>query len=99
MTNELALGIDLGGTKILAGVVRTDGRVLGEAKLPTEADKDAETILNNMLSAARQALAIAGAAGYLHGRPHPAQQPPLAAWLPHRGTRHRSTRAARRPQQ
>lgn len=61
MTDELAVGIDLGGTKILAGVVDAGGRILGQVKLPTEADKDAETILNNMVSAAREALAMAGA--------------------------------------
>jgi len=60
MSDELAVGIDLGGTKILAGVVDARGRTLGQARVPTEAEKDAETILNNMIGAAKDALAQAG---------------------------------------
>jgi glucokinase len=59
---EIAVGIDLGGTKIHAGVVGATGEVLGELRAPTEADRDAETILGNMVSAAQEALEQAGLA-------------------------------------
>jgi len=62
MTDERAVGIDLGGTKILAGVVTATGRILGQVTLPTEAHKDAETILSNMVRAAEGALQTAGLA-------------------------------------
>lgn len=60
MTDELAIGIDLGGTKIHAGVINAAGEILGEARVPTEAEKDAETILSNMVSVARDVLDAAG---------------------------------------
>ncbi len=55
-----ALGIDLGGTKIHAGVVVPDGGILGEARLPTEAQRDTEAVFGNIVAAARQALEAAG---------------------------------------
>ncbi len=61
MTDDLAVGIDLGGTKILAGVVDAGGRVLGRKQVPTQADRKAEAILDSMVGAAKDALAQAGA--------------------------------------
>ncbi len=58
--DEWAIGIDLGGTKIHAGAVASDGSVLGEARTPTEADRDAEAILGNMVRAAHEAASAAG---------------------------------------
>ena len=60
MTQELAVGIDLGGTKILAGVVDSSGRILSQVKVPTEADRPADTILHNMMGAATKATEEAG---------------------------------------
>jgi len=60
MTDELAIGIDLGGTKVHAGVVRGDGKVLGNARRPTEADRDCDTVLANIVGAATAAAAEAG---------------------------------------
>jgi len=59
MTDQLAIGIDLGGTKVHAGVVRGDGKVLGRARRPTEADKDCDAVLANIVSAATAAAAEA----------------------------------------
>jgi len=60
MTAEVAVGIDLGGTKVHAGLVTGTGRVLGEQRVPTEADKPADAILDNICAAVRGALERAG---------------------------------------
>lgn len=57
-----AMGIDLGGTKILVGVVGADNTVLGRAKRPTPAKEGGEAILAAMVGAAREALDDAGVA-------------------------------------
>ncbi len=54
------LGIDLGGTKILAGVLDEDHQTLGLAKRPTPAREGAEAIIAAMVEAADQAIAESG---------------------------------------
>lgn len=54
------LGVDLGGTKILAGVVDAENRILGRAKRPTPAKEGAEALSNAIAGAALDALADAG---------------------------------------
>ncbi len=51
-----ALGIDLGGTKICAGVVTPSGDALSEARAATEADKDTDAVVGNIVRAARRAM-------------------------------------------
>ncbi len=41
-----AFGIDLGGTKIAAGLVDADGTVLASASVPTPATEGAEAVLD-----------------------------------------------------
>ncbi|MGH2442018.1 MAG: ROK family protein [Chloroflexota bacterium] len=56
-----ALGIDLGGTKVLAGVIHTEtGKVLSKVKKRTHAEHSPEDLVERMLSAARQAIAESG---------------------------------------
>lgn len=62
MMEQPAIGVDLGGTKIHAGVVTGTGRVLGEVRRPTEADRDCETVLANIVGATGAALEEAGLA-------------------------------------
>lgn len=45
-THRTAVGIDLGGTKIAAGLVRDDGTVLARAGVPTPAREGADAILD-----------------------------------------------------
>lgn len=52
----LALGIDLGGTKILAGVVDGSGKILGRGKLKTPFTGDASALTSALLGAADAAL-------------------------------------------
>lgn len=60
---DLALGIDLGGTKILAAVSDGRGRVRGRAKRPTRSGRDdgIEAVVRRMARAAREAMRRAGA--------------------------------------
>ena len=53
------LGLDLGGTKVLALVATADGRVLGEAVLPTPAAEGPEAVVQTMANAAGQAVEAA----------------------------------------
>lgn len=54
------LGIDLGGTKILAAVVDGDNRIVGRSKRPTPAQEGAEALMAALECAALEAIAAAG---------------------------------------
>jgi glucokinase len=52
--------IDLGGTKILASIAAPDGTIVSRAKKMTRADRGAETVVERMTEAVREAAAEAG---------------------------------------
>jgi len=54
------IGMDLGGTKILAGVVSIDGKVLGTAKRSTKAAGGPQIVIERMIKTARDAVEAAG---------------------------------------
>jgi glucokinase len=54
------LGIDLGGTKILAGVVSPDNKILGRAKRSTPAQEGGPAIVEAIAECAHEALSSAG---------------------------------------
>jgi len=54
---ECAIGIDLGGTGIKAGVVSPDGRILGEWRIDTEAEKGGGHVRSRMLGLCEEILA------------------------------------------
>ncbi len=56
----IVAGIDLGGTKILAGVIGPDHQILGKAKRPTPAQEGGEAILQAIVEALDEALVAAG---------------------------------------
>ncbi len=58
--NDLVLGIDLGGTKILAGVVDTENRVLGRAKRSTPAKQGNVAVFEAVWRCAEEAMGAAG---------------------------------------
>ena len=62
VAGPLMAGVDLGGTKILAGIVDAENRVLGRAKNSTPAEEGAEAILAALVETVRQAVAEAGIA-------------------------------------
>jgi glucokinase len=57
---DLYLGIDLGGSKILAGVVAADGRVLSRAKNRTPFAKGGKALLAALSETSAEALGTAG---------------------------------------
>jgi glucokinase len=58
-TEKLVIGVDMGGTKILAGVVTPDGEIIGMAKRATKPEGGAEKVINRMLKTVRDAAAEA----------------------------------------
>jgi glucokinase len=54
------VGVDLGGTKILSGVVDADNRILGRAKRSTPAKEGGPAILRTIVDCVDEALANAG---------------------------------------
>lgn len=54
------LGIDLGGTKILAAVVGPDGSIVGEAKKKTKPELGPEGVVGRIVSVANEAVTAAG---------------------------------------
>lgn len=53
------VGIDLGGTKILAGVVGAGNQILGRSKRPTPAQEGGDAILRSIVECVEDALAVA----------------------------------------
>jgi glucokinase len=53
------LGIDLGGTKILAAVVDHEGRIIGSAKRKTHAERGVDEVIDRIAKTARDAVADA----------------------------------------
>ncbi len=53
---RFAIGIDLGGTKILAAVVDAQGKVIGKAKKATHADKGPDEVIERISKAMDEAL-------------------------------------------
>jgi glucokinase len=58
-TGSPVVGIDLGGTKILAGVVNAENRILGRAKRPTPAKDGAEAIFRAIVESVDDAVVAA----------------------------------------
>jgi glucokinase len=59
--SRLVLGLDIGGTKMAAGVVGTDGRVDGFVVAPTDAERGPRDGLERLFALGRSALTEAGA--------------------------------------
>jgi glucokinase len=53
------IGIDLGGTKILATVVDAEGRIVAEAKQKTQPEEGPDAVIERMASAAQEAVSRA----------------------------------------
>jgi glucokinase len=76
LNNRFAIGVDLGGTKIMAGVVDENGRCSSTVQIETESHREREIVEGNIVSAIRRAASEAGiqiedAAGIGIGSPGP----------------------------
>jgi glucokinase len=60
--DDLVLGLDVGGTKLAAGVVRGDGTVLGRRVAPSHVEDGPEAMIERHLELGRAAVADAGVA-------------------------------------
>lgn len=58
-TNDLVVGVDLGGTKILAAVVTADGKILGQAKRKTKPETGIESVIERIVKTVDDALGSA----------------------------------------
>lgn len=56
-TNDLVVGVDLGGTKILAAVVTADGKIMGQAKRKTKPETGTESVIERIVKTVDEALA------------------------------------------
>ncbi len=56
MSERVAVGVDLGGTNVKAGLVRADGTILGHAHLRTQAERGPEHVLGRIVEVTRQVL-------------------------------------------
>jgi glucokinase len=59
-TAPYVIGMDLGGTKILAAVVDNAGRLVAEAKSKTKAEQGPDVVIERIAETARQAAGKAG---------------------------------------
>lgn len=50
------VGVDMGGTKILAAVVDEEGEILGTSKIPTNAKKSSSTVIDRISDCIRMAI-------------------------------------------
>ncbi len=59
---DLVLGLDIGGTKLAAGVVAADGRVLSFEVVPSRRDEGPDAMIARLLDLGRDAVEVAGVA-------------------------------------
>jgi len=58
---KYSIGVDLGGTKIMAGVINTEtGEVMGHAKKRTKKERGSEIIVQRIIETVEKAICIAG---------------------------------------
>ncbi|GED29274.1 ROK family protein [Brevibacillus centrosporus] len=61
--NEYAIGLDLGGTKILAGLIDGRGQIVSQKQLPTSSDDGEQAVINRVLAAIEAVMADASVEG------------------------------------
>ena len=54
------IGVDIGGTNLKAGVVDESGQIVGEASVPTGADRPQDVVLEDILGAVSKAVQASG---------------------------------------
>jgi len=60
MEKKFIVGVDLGGTKIISGIVALDGKVAGKpVEVPTKAKEPSESIVGRLIDSVREAMSAA----------------------------------------
>lgn len=54
ITGKIAIGVDLGGTRIKLGLVSENGEIIRDHNIPTEADKGPSTVISNIIRGAKE---------------------------------------------
>ena len=55
-SNDYIIGVDMGGTKILAGVVNAEGKIVSQAKTATNATEGADKVINRIAQCIREVI-------------------------------------------
>ena len=58
--HKVIIGVDIGGSKILSGIITADGRVLVKKKQPTRPERSAGDIMDGICAAIRELMQITG---------------------------------------
>lgn len=56
MTQQLAIGVDLGGTTVKTGLINTDGKILAVSKVPTRAEENPDAVIEQIKKSIREVL-------------------------------------------
>jgi len=57
---KVIIGLDIGGTKILSGIITHDGRILARKKEPTRSQRDTGEILDGISATIRELMYLTG---------------------------------------
>lgn len=56
MAQQLAIGVDLGGTTVKTGLIDTDGNILAQSKLPTLAELNPQAVIGQIVKSINEVL-------------------------------------------
>jgi glucokinase len=56
MAQQLAIGVDLGGTTVKTGLINSDGTILAQSKLPTLAEQDPQAVIGQIVRSINEVL-------------------------------------------
>ena len=56
MTNQLAIGVDLGGTTVKTGLVSSNGTIIAQSKLPTLAEEGPNAVISQIVRSIQEVL-------------------------------------------
>ncbi len=62
MAQQLAIGVDLGGTTVKTGLINSDGKVLALSKLPTRAEENPQAVIEQIKKSISEVLTHANGA-------------------------------------
>jgi glucokinase len=65
MSGDLAIGVDIGGTKIAFALVDTQGKVVQEHRLPTQPEDGVSAVLDRITDGIRKLILDAGDNGQI----------------------------------